>query len=55
MSDYNYEIIKESVMEWYEKISSDMKNENNMEIKGAFLWIYKWMIYLIAYIKWWRL
>ena len=30
MSDYNYEIIKESVMEWYEKISSDMKNENNI-------------------------
>ena len=30
MSDYNYEIIKESVMEWYEKISSDVKNENNI-------------------------
>ena len=30
MSDYNYEIIKESVMGWYEKISSDMKNENNI-------------------------
>ena len=28
MSDYDYEIIKESVMEWYEKISSELKNEN---------------------------
>ena len=26
MSEYNYEIIKSSVMEWYEKASSDLEN-----------------------------
>ncbi len=42
-------------MEHRNRYGNNMKDENNMEIKGAFLWIYKWMIYLIAYIKWWRL
>ena len=30
MSDYNYEIIKSSVMEWYEKMSSELKNQDEI-------------------------
>lgn len=30
MSDYNYEIIKASVMQWYEKVSSESKNKDEI-------------------------
>lgn len=30
MSDYNYEIIKASVMQWYEKVLSEQKNKDEM-------------------------
>ena len=30
MSDYNYEIIKASVMQWYEKVLSELKNKDEI-------------------------
>ena len=30
MSDYNYEIIKASVMQWYEKVLSESKNKDGI-------------------------
>ena len=30
MSDYNYEIIKASVMQWYEKVLSESKNKDRI-------------------------
>ena len=30
MSDYNYEIIKASVIEWYEKALSELKNKDEI-------------------------
>ena len=30
MSDYNYEIIKASVMQWYEKVLSELKNKDDI-------------------------
>lgn len=30
MSDYNYEIIKQSVIEWYEKVLSELKNKDEI-------------------------
>ena len=30
MSDYNYEIIKASVIEWYEKVLSELKNRDEI-------------------------
>ena len=35
MSDYNYEIIKASVLEWYEKVSSNLlKRDEIMLLKN---------------------
>lgn len=30
MSDYNYVIIKASIMQWYEKVLSELKNKNEI-------------------------
>lgn len=30
MSDYNYEIIKASVMQWYEKVLCELKNKDEI-------------------------
>lgn len=30
MSDYNYEIIKASIMQWYEKVLSELKNKEDI-------------------------
>lgn len=30
MSDYNYEIIKASVIQWYEKVLSELKNQDGI-------------------------
>lgn len=30
MSDYNYEIIKASVIQWYEKVLSELKNQDEI-------------------------
>lgn len=32
MSDYNYEIIKASVLEWYEKVLSELMNQDEITI-----------------------
>lgn len=30
MRDYNFEIIKASVMQWYEKVLSELKNKDDI-------------------------